>query len=168
MKNICNFFNFAAVAIAIFAATPIACAQQEQALNLTLLKTSIRTQNDGITLTNNPVQVLPNTTVACPTTAKKGCTLTIDIGSQASYIGTGGNPDTAIVTVSGAKLPPVDPYSTVTMDMIDYGGGEPTVPFSARWMQRGVRAGAHVTVNVQMSGNGVASSLIETVSVFEN
>jgi hypothetical protein len=162
-----KIFGLVAVAVSIFA-LPIAHAQQEQALNLTLLKTSIQTQNDDLTLTNNGVQAFPNLTVSCPAALKKGCTLAIDIASQVYYEGTGQNLDSATVTITGAKLPPVDPSASVDMDTIYYGGGEPTVAFSSRWMQRGVRSGHSVTVNIQMFGTGGATSRTETVSVFEN
>jgi hypothetical protein len=162
-----KIFGLVAVAVSIFA-LPCAYAQQEQALNLTLLKTSIQTQNDDLTLTNDGIQAFPNLTVNCPAAVKKGCTLTIDIASQVYYDGTGANLDTATVNVTGAKLPPVDPSASVDMDAIYYGGGEPTVAFGSRWMQRGVRPGHSVTVNIQMFGTGGATARTETVSVFEN
>jgi hypothetical protein len=47
-------------------------------------------------------------------------------------------------------------------------GGWVRATFSFRWMQRDVPAAAHVTVNIQFSGTGGASSRTETVSLFKN
>jgi hypothetical protein len=65
----------AIVLCVVFIASQCASAQEEQALNLTLLKTSIQTQSDDLTINNNGVQAFPNITLTCPKTATKGCTL---------------------------------------------------------------------------------------------
>jgi hypothetical protein len=163
--------SFAAAVSLMSAFAPSASAQQEQALNLTLLKTSIRTQSDDLTITNNPVQAFPNTTVTCPKTATKGCTLAIEVASML-YWDSSANEDTATLTVTGASLPRVDPAASIAMDGIYYGNYQ-WAAFDFRWMQRAVPAGAQVTVNIQfVSGgtadSGEASSRTETVELFKN
>jgi hypothetical protein len=163
--------SFAVAVSVMFALSLSATAQQEQALNLTLLKTSIRTQSDDLTITNNPVQAFPNTTVTCPKTATKGCTLAIDVASML-YCDSLANADNATVTVTGASLPPVDPGASISMDGIYYGNYQWAV-FDFRWMQRAVPAGAQVKVNIQfVSGgtadSGEAGSRTETVELFKN
>jgi hypothetical protein len=140
---------------------------QEQALSLTLLKTSIRTQNDILNLSQNGTQAFLPTVVGCPATAKKGCTLEIDISSQ--FLSTNDAGVLITVTVSGSGLPGIDPDATIT---VCGECGDSTSPF--QWMQRSVPAGTKATVTVEFrmpsagSTTAQAADRIETIKLFRN
>jgi hypothetical protein len=140
----------------------------QQSLNLTPLKTSIRTQKDQVNLGNSPVQIFVNTKMTCPTTATKGCTLGMGVVAIVSVDSNGG--EVAVnVAVSGAKMPSIDPDSSIQVDGL-YGKAMAST-FS--WMQRQVPTGATVTVNVQAevtgnSSSGTAYDRTETVTLFKN
>lgn len=130
-----------------FMASQYANAQSQQALSLTLLKTSIQTQDDTLSLISNEFQqaFLP-AAATCPniTFAKNGCTLRIEVSCVFEDTWFSGS-ETINVTVMGASLPPVDPAAAIPMD-----GVAPNNPnldaHTFHWMQRSIPAGATVTV----------------------
>lgn len=155
-----------AVAVAFVALTPCANAQ-EQALGLTLLKTSIRTEVDTIDLITNEFQpAFPPTKETCPTTATKGCTLRIEVSCIFVDTWASGS-ETINVTVTGAGLPSVDPAAAIPID----GAVTQNDQWDAHtfhWMQRSVPAGATVTVNIGVEGAGSAGDRAETVELLKN
>jgi len=149
-------------ALCILLAT--AADAQEQALNLTLLKTFIRTQNNTLSLTQNEMPAFLPTAVDCPTTAKRGCTLEIEIAGQFA-----GNLIQITVAVSdGLSLPGIDPAAIIVV--CGAGCNSDTEPF--QWMQRGIPAGTKTTVTVDLADNYNSSSLVsnrtETIQLFKN
>jgi hypothetical protein len=137
---------------------------QKQASNLKLLRTIIRTQNDGFFLTSAGTQAFLPTTGTCPPSATDGCTLRIEVSAEFEQMGQEGALVT--VTVSGSHLPPLDP--------------DPSVLFCSQcsqdsrtfqWMQRKVPAGTQATVSVEFSqgqNQGAASDRTEVIDLFEN
>ena len=125
----------ATVLSVVFMASQCATAQSEQALNLTLLKTSIQTQADTLILTTNVfTQAFLPATENCPTTAKNGCTLRIEVSCV--FEDTWGNgSQTVNVTVTGASLPPVDPAPAVPVDGAAVTNDD---AHTFHWMQRSV------------------------------
>jgi hypothetical protein len=146
---------------------------QEQALNLTLLKTFIRTRNDSFNLSNSGTQAFLPTAVYCPTTAPKGCTLKIEVSGTFEEI-VGGDQVSITVTVSGSGLPGVDPDATIETcpdsiaDTQDTGCAA-TDTRTFQWMQRSVPAGTKAIVKVQFAASGgVALDRSETTELFKN
>jgi hypothetical protein len=151
----------AIVMLCLALSAPGTQAQSEQSLNLTPLKTSIRTRSDDVHLTTTPVQIFADTEVTCPKTSTKGCTLEIEVAGQFAIYG---DSSAAQITVKvSPNLPSADPEATVN-------GGGGMVTFD--WMQREVSAGATVTVNIQANVNGSDGgdvySRTETVTLFKN
>lgn len=137
---------------------------QEQALNLTLLKTFIRRQNNTLSLTQNEMPAFLPTAVDCPTTAKRGCTLEIQIAGQF-----GGNLIQITVAVNGGLgMPGIDPSASIIV--CGFGCNPDTEPF--QWMQRGIPAGTKATVTVEFEDNYNSSSQAynrtETIQFFKN
>jgi hypothetical protein len=92
-----------------------AATAQEQALNLTLLKTFIRTQNDSFNLMADGTEAFLPTKVRCPASANKGCTLKIEISG--TFTGISGYSNNAMITVmvsDGSGLPGIDPAPSIT------------------------------------------------------
>jgi hypothetical protein len=138
---------------------------QEQALNLALLKTFIRTQNDVLNLyINNPVQAFLPTAVDCPTTAKRGCTLEIKVDGQFA----GNDIQVAVAVSDGSGLPGIDPAASIVV--CGAGCNSDTEPF--QWMQRGIPAGTKATVTVEFenkyNSSSQASNRTETIQLFKN
>lgn len=148
-------------------ATDALAGSSEDALNLTLLRTYIRTQNDTLSINNNPVQAFLPTVVTCPTTVPNGCTLRIEVSSvfqNVSSINTGVSVE---LIVTGSNLPGVDPDATLQA-CPDCGDDMRTF----QWMQRDVPSGTQVTVNVEfylpLNIGGQAVDRTETVELFRN
>lgn len=100
LRNACIF----AAMLLLFAFSATA-QNRQQALNLTLLTTSMQTADDTLALTNTYAHVFGTLDVTCPSTATNGCTIEIQVSSQFAYA-SGANPDTINIGVSGATLPP--------------------------------------------------------------
>jgi len=167
MKPSWIIVTITAAVFVLLIASPSASAQSEQALSLTLLKTSIRTQNDTLTLiTNEFQQAFLATKATCPSTATKGCTLRIEVSCVFEDTWYSGS-ETIQITISGASLPPIDPAAAVPFD-----GVAPQNPnwdaHTFHWMQRGVPIGAAVTVTVGVEGSGAANDRTETIELFKN
>ena len=155
----------AAVLSVVFMASQGGSAQSQQALSLTLLKTSIQTQDDTLILTTDVFeQAFLPATETCPTTAKHGCTLRIEVSCV--FEDTWGNgSETIIVTVTGVSLPPVDPAAAVPVDGVAVTNLD---AHTFHWMQRSVPAGAKVTVNIGVEGTTAALYRSETIELFKN
>jgi hypothetical protein len=155
------------ITISLLLTASLAGAQSEEALGLTLLKTSMRTQNDSVTLITQIFQdVFQPSSGTCPASAVKGCTLKIDVSCifQDNYFG---NSETIQVSVSGPSLPTVDPAQAVPVD----GVAASSPNWDARhftWMQRNIPAGATVTVNIGVAGSGSVLYRTETLTLFQN
>ncbi len=138
---------------------------QEQAFNLTLLKTFVRTENNTLNLSQSGTQAFLPTTVNCPTTAKKGCVLKIEVSSEFSNMNQNGASIT--VTVSdGSGLPGIDPNASIP-SCNECGADNRTF----QWMQRSLPARTKATVKVEFSqidNQGQASNRTETIELFKN
>ena len=163
LRNACIF----AAMLLLFAFSATA-QNRQQALNLTLLTTSMQTADDTLALTNTYAHVFGTLDVTCPSTATNGCTIEIQVSSQFAYA-SGANPDTINIGVSGATLPPLAPDYAVVVDSIASCGNNCTWnAFGFQWMQRSVPAGETVTVSVKMRGSSSVGNRTETVQVFGN
>jgi hypothetical protein len=135
-----------------------------QALNLTLLKTFIRTQNDTLQLGSGGQQGFLPTVVDCPTTAKKGCSLEIQVSGQFA----GNNIEITVAVSDGAGLPAINPAASIYV--CGAGCDADTEPF--QWMQRGIPTGTKATVTVEFEDNYNSSSQAldrtETIQLFKN
>jgi hypothetical protein len=144
-----------------------AAGAQEHALSLTLLKTSIRTQNDVLNLQQTGMQAFLPTVMICPATAKKGCTLEIEVSS--TFLSTNDAGILVTVAVTGAGLPGIDPDAT--LNVCDE-CSEDTRTF--QWMQRSIPTGTKATVTVEFavpsagSPEAQATDRTETVQLFKN
>ncbi|MFZ0824022.1 MAG: hypothetical protein WAM87_10225 [Terriglobales bacterium] len=114
--------------------------------------------------TNVFTQAFLPATENCPTTAKNGCTLRIEVSCV--FEDTWGNgSQTVNVTVTGASLPPVDPAPAVPVDGAAVTNDD---AHTFHWMQRSVPAGAKLTVTVGIEGEIAAIYRTETIELFKN
>lgn len=135
--------------------------QTEQALNLKPYRTFIRTQNDLLTLTVDPQQAFLSTSVTCPSTATKGCTLKVAVSGR--FGGVSSQCDTETLTIAGGGQPP-DPDSSIS---VDCSSQNPEVR-TFQWMQRSVPAASTESVTVQFTGSGQAYDRTEVIDVYTN
>lgn len=135
--------------------------QSQQALNLKLYRTFMRTQNDQLTLNNIFQSAFDTTTVSCPKTASKGCTLGIRVSCR---FDNNSGFETINVVITGAGQPP-DPDSSIDVDSLPQGNPEAR---TFEWMQRSVPASSTETVDVQMQGTGQAADRTEVIDVYTN
>lgn len=157
-----------AISVIFTAAMPGARAQSEEALGLTLVKTSMRTQNDSVTL--NPIvfqQAFQPTTGACPASATHGCTLRIEVSCIFENTDFSGSETINVTVSSKANLPAIDPAASVPVDGV--AASSPNWDaHTFHWMQRNIPAGASLSVAVGVEGNGTALYRTETIELFTN
>jgi hypothetical protein len=152
---------------ALYVLLVAAAHTQEQALSLTLLKTSLRTQNNPVTLSTTAQQVFLPTVVTCPVIPKNACTLKIEVSG--AFVGVQTDETLYLtVTVIGTNLPAINPDATI-----------PTCPTcnpndtrTFQWMQRNVPAGTKATVTIQFSTSANYGTAVldrtESIELFKN
>jgi hypothetical protein len=157
----------ATAVIGLLVLAPLASAQSESALNLTPLKTSMRTQSDSLALVQNVfLEAFPTTNGSCPASASNGCTLRIDVSClfQDTLFG---ESESINIDITGKNLPAIDPLATVPID-----GVAATNPnWDSRqftWMQRQIPAGSSFSVTIGIAGSGTAYLRTATLELFKN
>jgi len=115
--------------------------------NLTLAKTTIRTETQILTFTFNLFTGFTPTTVVCPSTHTAGCTLRVEV-SATIWMVTPGTVAQMDVNIAGPGQA-VDPNSLVNIDSTTTGPLATVHTF--QWMKRGIPAGSTQTVNIYFS-----------------
>jgi hypothetical protein len=121
-----------------------AASGSQVAPNLTLARTTIRTETQGVTLSSNLFTAFAPTTVVCPSTHAAGCTIKVE-ASATIWMVTAGTVAQAVVNITGPGAA-VDPNSLVNIDSTNTGPLATAHTF--QWMKRGIRAGSTQTVNI--------------------
>lgn len=112
--------------------------------NLTLAKTTIRTENDFLTFTFNPVPGFAPTTLVCPSTHTAGCTIKVEVSAQIDDVSPDNSADVAVdVTGPGQAI---QPHNFVEVDSTTDGTHFDAHTF--QWMKEGIPAGSAQTVNI--------------------
>jgi hypothetical protein len=124
-----------------------AASGPQVAPNLTLARTTIRTETLAVTLSSNPFTAFAPTTVVCPSTHTAGCTLRVEV-SATIWMVTPGTVAQMDVNIAGPGQA-VDPNSLVNIDSTTTGPLATVHTF--QWMKRGIPAGSTQTVNIYFS-----------------
>jgi hypothetical protein len=141
-----------------------AASGPQVASNLTLAKTTIRTETQLVTFNSKFLFFgFAPTTVVCPSTHTAGCTIKVEVSATVFTLSPG---DVAQVDVD-VKGPgqAVDPNSFVNIDSTTTGPLASVRTF--QWMKRGIPAGSTQTVNIFFSlfGKGSASTGFRTATI---
>lgn len=130
--------------------------------NLRLSRTWIRTRDDGLAIGTALTAAFASTSVTCPSTATKGCTIRVTVSSQFWAIGAG-NVARMNLSISGAGAA-VDPAALVNVDSTTTVGLASVRTF--QWMKRNIPAGSAETVNIQFQVSaGTASAGFRTATI---
>jgi len=132
--------------------------------NLTLAKTTIRTETQILTFTFNLFTGFTPTTVVCPSTHTAGCTIKVEV-SATIFAVSPGNAAQMDVNIAGTG-PAVDPASFVNLYSTTTGPLASVHTF--QWMKRKIPAGSTQTVNIlftMLNKGGSAKTGFRTATI---
>jgi len=141
-----------------------AASGPQVARNLTLVRTTIRTETQGVALTSNFLTGFAPTTVVCPATHAAGCTIKVEVSATIFAISPG-NAAQMDVNITGTG-PAVDPASFVNVDSTTTGPLASVHTF--QWMKRKIPAGSAQTVNIlftMLKKGGSANTGFRTATI---
>jgi hypothetical protein len=144
-----------------------ALAQEVGGSNLVLASTTIKANNQTLSLSATQVAAFSATELTCPASHTKGCSIRIQVSSQFSNVVKGANGQLD-VSING-NLFPVSPASLVGVARGT--GTAETGPASSTfdWVVLGVTAGTQVEINIDAdvtSGTGTAGDRTATIQLY--
>jgi hypothetical protein len=143
---------------------PAAPLGPQVAPNLTLAKTTIRTETNGFTFNSEFLYFgFAPTTVVCPSTHAAGCTIKVEVSATIWAL----NPGSVAQLDVNVKGPgqAVDPNSFINVDSTTTGPLASVHTF--QWMKRGIPAGSTQTINIffTLFGKNSASTGFRTATI---
>jgi hypothetical protein len=138
-----------------------ATAGQQVASNLTLVKTTVITENQTLTFTFNVVPGFAPTTLVCPSAHKAGCTIKVEVSAQIFGVSLDNFADIDVDVTGPGKA--VEPHTFVSVY-----NGSPTNANTFQWMKTGIPAGSTQTVKIFFATDlprGSASTGFRTATI---
>lgn len=141
-------------------------AQEVGGSNLKLATTTIKANNQPLSLSSTQVAAFSPTELTCPASHTKGCSIRVEVSSQFSNVVKGANAQLD-VSING-NLFPVSPASLVDVargvGTAENEGGPSASTFD--WVVLGVTAGAQVEIDIDADvTSGAASAGDRTATI---
>jgi hypothetical protein len=139
-------------------------SRPQVAPNLTLGKTTIRTETQFLTFTFNPVPGFAPTILVCPSTHKAGCTIKVEVSAQISDVSRNNSADIDVDVTGPGQA--VQPHNFVSVDSTTDGPLANVHTF--QWLKTAIPAGSTQTANILFAidtQGGSASTGFRTATI---